>query len=144
MAGIWGERFLAITLLYVGVLEIFQALLEAGNVSQRRILDLVYGQFFAAAGTNLLFGTLLWTISVQSGEALFWEFFLLTLLEAFTGILWAAFSFTIYLRKQTWKQALYVYGQQEDWRLRVKRNQQQKRLFPDLEGRFLGKGTALH
>ena len=120
MAGIWGERFLAITLLYVGVLEIFQALLEAGNVSQRRILDLVYGQFFAAAGTNLLFGTLLWTISVQSGEALFWEFFLLTLLEAFTGILWAAFSFTIYLRKQTWKQALYVYGQQEDWRLRVK------------------------
>ena len=120
MAGIWGERFPAITVLYVGVLEIFQALMEAGNVSQRRILDLVYGQFFAAAGTNLLFGTLLWTISVQSGGTLFWEFFLLTLLEAFTGILWAAFSFTLYLRKQTWKQALYVYGQQEDWQLRVK------------------------
>ena len=120
MAGIWGERFPAITVLYVGVLEIFQALMEAGNVSQRRILDLVYGQFFAAAGTNLLFGTLLWTISVQSGRTLFWEFFLLTLLEAFTGILWAAFSFTLYLRKQTWKQALYVYGQQEDWQLRVR------------------------
>ena len=120
MAGIWGERFPAITVLYIGVLEIFQALMEAGNVSQRRILDLVYGQFFAAAGTNLLFGTLLWTISVQSGGTLFWEFFLLTLLEAFTGILWAAFSFTLYLRKQTWKQALYVYGQQEDWQLRVK------------------------
>ena len=120
MSGIWGERYPAITVLYIGVLEIFQALMEAGNVSQRRILDLVYGQFFAAACANLLFGTLLWTISVQSGRTLFWEFFLLTLLESFTGILWAAFSFTLYLRKQTWKQALYVYGQQEDWQLRVK------------------------
>ena len=30
MAGIWGERFPAITVLYIGVLEIFQALMEAG------------------------------------------------------------------------------------------------------------------
>ena len=40
MAEIWGDRFLAVTLLYVVVLEIFQALMEAGNIRQRRILEL--------------------------------------------------------------------------------------------------------
>ena len=129
MKEIWRERFLAITLLYVAVLEIFQALMEAGNVSQRRILDLVYGQFFAALCTNILFGTLLWTISAQPGISLFWEFSILTLLEAFTGILWAAFSFTLYLRKQTRNQALYVYGDGEDWQRTVKENNSRNGYF---------------
>lgn len=129
MAGIWEKRFLPVTVLYITILEIFQALMESGNVSQRRILDLVYGQFFAALCTNLFFGILLWTISVQSALPLFWEFFLLTLLESFTGILWTAFSFTIYMRKQTWKQALYVYDQGEDWQLQMKENNSRNGYF---------------
>lgn len=129
MAEIWGDRFLAVTLLYVAVLEIFQALMEAGNIRQRRILDLVYGQFFAALCTNVLFGLLLWTISAQDAGSLFWEFLLLTLLESFTGILWAAFSFTLYLRKQTWKQALYVYGDRENWARTVKENNSRNGYF---------------
>ena len=129
MAEIWGDRFLAVTLLYVVVLEIFQALMEAGNIRQRRILDLVYGQFFAALCTNVLFGLLLWTISAQDAGSLFWEFLLLTLLESFTGILWAALSFTLYLRKQTWKQALYVYGDRENWARTVKENNSRNGYF---------------
>lgn len=129
MAEIWGDRFLAVTLLYVAVLEIFQALMEAGNIRQRRILDLVYGQFFAALCTNVLFGLLLWTISAQDAGSLFWEFLLLTLLESFTGILWTAFSFTLYLRKQTWKQALYVYGDRENWARTVKENNSRNGYF---------------
>ena len=43
MQEIWKERFFAVTLLYLGILEIFWLLMEAENIRQRRILDLVYG-----------------------------------------------------------------------------------------------------
>lgn len=140
MESIWQERFLGVTLLYMAVLEIFQALMEAGNVSQRRILDLVYGQFFAALCTNILFGTLLWTVSEERAGILLWEFSLLTLLESFTGILWAAFSFTLYLRKQTWKQALYIYGDQEDWQRTLRENNSRNGYFRIAKGVSYKKG----
>ena len=113
MREIWKERYLPVTLLYMVMLEVSYLMLEAGNIEQRRILDLVYGQFFGALCANLFFALLMYTVSTLSFEAILPYFFTLTLLEVMSGILWAVLFFWIYLKGQSFKKALFIYGNRE-------------------------------
>lgn len=114
MRQLWGVRFLPVTILYIVMLEGAWLLLEAGSIEQRRLLDLVYGQFFGAVCANLFFGALMCTVTEYSLWGIIREFFLLTLLEAATGILRAVSLFALYLRGRAFKEALFIYGDRED------------------------------
>ena len=129
MQEIWKERFFAVTLLYLGILEIFWLLMEAGNIRQRRILDLVYGQFFGALCANIFFAALTCTISSYSVPGIFTAFFVLTLLEAGTGMTWAAIFFYLHLKKQAYKKALFIYGNREDYRRVILENHRENGYF---------------
>lgn len=109
-----GNRSLPVTFLYLVTLETGWILLEAWHVEQRRLLDLVYGQFFGALCANVFFGGLLYTLSSLSLENVLPGFFLLTLLEAGLGMFWAAAFFQWYLKNQSYKKALFIYGERED------------------------------
>ncbi len=113
MKEIWKERYLPVTLLYMTMLEISYLMLEADNIEQRRILDLVYGQFFGALCANLFFALLMYTVSPLSFEKMLLYFSALALLEATSGIVWAVLFFQIYLNGQSCKKALFVYGDRE-------------------------------
>ena len=114
MRQFWGVRFLPVTILYIVMLEGAWLLLEAGSIEQRRLLDLVYGQFFGAVCANLFFGALMCTVTEYSLWGILREFLLLTLLEAATGILRAVLLFALYLRGKAFKEALFIYGDRED------------------------------
>lgn len=114
MRQLWGVRFLPVTILYIVMLEGAWLLLEAGSIEQRRLLDLVYGQFFGAVCANLFFGALMCTVTEYSLWGILREFLLLTLLEAVTGILRAVTLFALYLRGRAFKEALFIYGDRED------------------------------
>lgn len=113
MKEIWKERYLPVTLLYMTMLEVSYLMLEADNIEQRRILDLVYGQFFGALCANLFFALLMYTVSPLSFEKMLLYFSALALLEATSGIVWAVLFFQIYLNGQSCKKALFVYGDRE-------------------------------
>lgn len=113
MKEIWKERYLPVTLLYMAMLEISYLMLEADNIEQRRILDLVYGQFFGALCANLFFALLMYTVSPLSFEKMLLYFSALALLEITSGIGWAVLFFQIYLNGQSCKKALFVYGDRE-------------------------------
>lgn len=113
MKQIWKERYLPVTLLYMAMLEIAYLMLEAGNIEQRRILDLVYGQFFGALSANLFFALLMYTVSSLSFRVMMQYFLSLALLETIAGIVWAVLFFRIYLKGQSCKKALFVYGDRE-------------------------------
>lgn len=113
MKEIWKERYLPVTLLYMTMLEISYLMLEADNIEQRRILDLVYGQFFGALCANLFFALLMYTVSPLSFEKMLLYFSALALLETTSGIVWAVLFFQIYLNGQSCKKALFVYGDRE-------------------------------
>ena len=49
MRQLWSTRSLPVTILYIVMLEGAWLLLEAGNIEQRRLLDLVYGQIGRAS-----------------------------------------------------------------------------------------------
>ena len=85
MRQLWSTRSLPVTILYIVMLEGAWLLLEAGNIEQRRLLDLVYGQFFGAVCANLFFGALMCTVTEYSLWEIVKEFLLLTLLEAAAG-----------------------------------------------------------
>src|SRR5699024_6459297 len=87
MRQLWSGRYLPVTILYTVLLEGAWLMLEAGNIEQRRLLDLVYGQFFGAVCANLFFGALMCTVTTYSLWGIIKEFFLLTVLEAATGML---------------------------------------------------------
>lgn len=114
MRQLWSGRYLPVTILYIVLLEGAWLMLEAGNIEQRRLLDLVYGQFFGAVCANLFFGALMCTVTTYSLWGIIKEFFLLTVLEAATGMLRAVLLFGMYLRGRSFKEALFVYGDRED------------------------------
>lgn len=110
MRQLWGSRYLPVTVLYIVLLEGAWLMLEAGNTEQRRLLDLVYGQFFGAVCANLFFGALMCTVTACSLWEIIREFLLLAVLEAATGILRAVLLFGLYLRGRPFKEALFLYG----------------------------------
>ena len=114
MRQLWSGRYLPVTILYIVLLEGAWLMLEAGNIEQRRLLDLVYGQFFGAVCANLFFGALMCTVTTYSLWGIIKEFFLLTVLEAATGMLRAVLLFGMYMRGRSFKEALFVYGDRED------------------------------
>ena len=114
MRQLWSVRYLPVTILYTVLLEGAWLMLEAGNIEQRRLLDLVYGQFFGAVCANLFFGALMCTVTTYSLWGIIKEFFLLTVLEAATGMLRAVLLFGMYMRGRSFKEALFVYGDRED------------------------------
>lgn len=114
MRQLWSGRYLPVTILYIVLLEGAWLMLEAGNIEQRRLLDLVYGQFFGAVCANLFFGALMCTVTTYSLWGIIKEFFLLTVLEAATGMLRAVLLFGMYMRGRSFKEALFVYGARED------------------------------
>ena len=114
MRQLWSTRSLPVTLLYIVMLEGAWLLLEAGNIEQRRLLDLVYGQFFGAVCANLFFGALMCTVTEYSLWEIVKEFLLLTLLEAAAGTARAVSLFSLYLRGRSFKEALFIYGDRED------------------------------
>ena len=114
MRQLWSGRYLPVTILYTVLLEGAWLMLEAGNIEQRRLLDLVYGQFFGAVCANLFFGALMCTVTTYSLWGIIKEFFLLTVLEAATGMLRAVLLFGMYMRGRSFKEALFVYGDRED------------------------------
>lgn len=114
MRQLWGSRYLPVTVLYIVLLEGAWLMLEAGNTEQRRLLDLVYGQFFGAVCANLFFGALMCTVTACSLWEIIREFLLLAVLEAATGILRAVLLFGLYLRGRPFKEALFLYGDGED------------------------------
>lgn len=114
MRQLWSVRYLPVTILYIVLLEGAWLMLEAGNIEQRRLLDLVYGQFFGAVCANLFFGALMCTVTTYSLWGIIKEFFLLTVLEAATGMLRAVLLFGMYMRGRSFKEALFVYGDRED------------------------------
>ena len=114
MRQLWSGRYLPVTILYIVLLEGAWLMLEAGNIEQRRLLDLVYGQFFGAVCANLFFGALMCTVTTYSLWGIIKEFFLLTVLEAATGMLRAVLLFGLYMRGRSFKEALFIYGDRED------------------------------
>lgn len=114
MRQLWSGRYLPVTILYIVLLEGAWLMLEAGNIEQRRLLDLVYGQFFGAVCANLFFGALMCTVTTYSLWGIIKEFLLLTVLEAATGMLRAVLLFGMYMRGRSFKEALFVYGDRED------------------------------
>ena len=114
MRQLWSTRSLPVTILYIVMLEGAWLLLEAGNIEQRRLLDLVYGQFFGAVCANLFFGALMCTVTEYSLWEIVKEFLLLTLLEAAAGTARAVSLFSLYLRGRSFKEALFIYGDRED------------------------------
>ena len=114
MRQLWSGRYLPVTILYTVLLEGAWLMLEAGNIEQRRLLDLVYGQFFGAVCANLFFGALMCTVTTYSLWGIIKEFFLLTVLEAATGMLRAVLLFGMYMRGRSFKEALFIYGDRED------------------------------
>ena len=114
MRQLWSGRYLPVTILYIVLLEGAWLMLEAGNIEQRRLLDLVYGQFFGAVCANLFFGALMCTVTTYSLWGIIKEFFLLTVLEAATGMLRAVLLFGMYMRGRSFKEALFIYGDRED------------------------------
>ena len=114
MRQLWSTRSLPVTILYIVMLEGAWLLLEAGNIEQRRLLDLVYGQFFGAVCANLFFGALMCTVTEYSLWEIVKEFLLLTLLEAAAGTARAVLLFSLYLRGRPFKEALFIYGDRED------------------------------
>lgn len=114
MRQLWSVRYLPVTILYIVLLEGAWLMLEAGNIEQRRLLDLVYGQFFGAVCANLFFGALMCTVTTYSLWGIIKEFFLLTVLEAATGMLRVVLLFGMYMRGRSFKEALFVYGDRED------------------------------
>lgn len=116
------ERPLPLAVLYLVLLEGFWLLLEAGDVERRRFLDLMYSQFFGAAAASLFFGALMCAVSSLSMWQILGEFFLLLVLQSGAGMAWAALCFGLYLRGQSCKRALFVYGEREDPEEIVERN----------------------
>lgn len=114
MRQLWSGRYLPVTILYIILLEGAWLMLEAGNIEQRRLLDLVYGQFFGAVCANLFFGALMCTVTTYSLWGIIKEFLILTVLEAATGMLRAVLLFGLYLRGRSFKEALFIYGDRED------------------------------
>ena len=114
MRQLWSGRYLPVTILYIVLLEGAWLMLEAGNIEQRRLLDLVYGQFFGAVCANLFFGALMCTVTTYSLWGIIKEFLILTVLEAATGMLRAVLLFGMYMRGRSFKEALFVYGDRED------------------------------
>lgn len=114
MRQLWSGRYLPVTILYTVLLEGAWLMLEAGNIEQRRLLDLVYGQFFGAVCANLFFGALMCTVTTYSLWGIIKEFLLLTVLEAATGMLRAVLLFGMYMRGRSFKEALFIYGDRED------------------------------
>lgn len=114
MRQLWSGRYLPVTILYIVLLEGAWLMLEAGNIEQRRLLDLVYGQFFGAVCANLFFGALMCTVTTYSLWGIIKEFLLLTVLEAATGMLRAVLLFGMYMRGRSFKEALFIYGDRED------------------------------
>ena len=104
MAGIWGERFPAITVLYVGVLDDLRP--ERGNPFLGIFSSYPAGSLYRDPLGSLFLYSLPEKTDLETG----------TLCLRAAGRLAAA----------------------------GKRNQQQKRLFPDRKGRFLGKGSVLY
>ncbi len=107
-------RPLPLAVLYLVLLEGFWLLLEAGDVEQRRFLDLMYSQFFGAAAASLFFGALMCAVSSLSMWQILGEFFLLLVLQSGAGMAWAALCFGLYLRGQSHKRALFIYGEREE------------------------------
>lgn len=114
MRQLWGTRFLPVAVLYIAMLEGAWLLMEAGNIEQRRLLDLVYGQFFGAVCANLFFGALMCTVTDSSLWKIIREFLLLTLLETGAGTVRAVSLFFLYLRGKAFKEALFIYGDREN------------------------------
>lgn len=108
------ESPLPLAVLYLVLLEGAWLLLEAGDVQRRRFLDLMYGQFFGAAGASLFFGALMCAVSPLSIWQILRGFLLLLILQSGAGMVWAALCFRLYLRRQSCKRALFVYGDQEE------------------------------
>ena len=108
------ESPLPLAVLYLVLLEGAWLLLEAGDVQRRRFPDLMYGQFFGAAGASLFFGALMCAVSPLSIWQILRGFLLLLILQSGAGMVWAALCFRLYLRRQSCKRALFVYGDQEE------------------------------
>ena len=129
MRQLWQDRYLPVTLLYLAGLAGAWAALEAGNIEQRRILDLIYAQFFGAVCANLFFALLMCTVSGALTGKVLWIFFLLTVLEVSLGMLWAAVFFFFYLKGRSCQQALFVYGEREDPGETVRKNNRMNGYF---------------
>lgn len=108
------NNYIAISILYLVILFIFWVLFEAYNVEQRRLMDLIYGQFFGAVCTNVFFCVLLGAVTDMEIISIILTFVKLLIIEAGTGIAWVICFFSFYMRCQSCKNALFVYGNRED------------------------------
>ena len=71
----------------------------------------------------------MYTVSTLSFEAILPYFFTLTLLEVMSGILWAVLFFWIYLKGQSFKKALFIYGNRERMPETVLENNRNQRIL---------------
>ncbi len=112
--GFLGKARLALCFLYVICYVLLLNAMEALQIGHRRILDLAYGQFCAAAIANLCLTVACWVLMEEG----FWYFTILwvgfTAGESALGLLWILALHRVYERPHFHKEALFIYGKKED------------------------------
>lgn len=140
LKGLLGERDYIITWIYVLSLEGAWILLEAGDVEKRRFLDLMYSQFFGALAANFFFGIQMCFLSTESILRILKKFLILMLLEAGLGMVWAGLSFHFYLKSQSFRKALMVYGEKDNLSEIIEKNNRSNSYFKIIASIHFAKG----
>ena len=131
----------AVSILYLVILFVFWQMFEAYGIEQRRLMDLIYGQFFGAVCTNVLFCVLVCAISTADLGVIILAFLKLLAIEACLGIAWAVVFFQFYLRCQSYKSALFVYGNRENCEETIQINNSINSYFKITESVHFDEGT---
>ena len=135
------RNYIAFCILYIVILLVFWLLFEAYGVEQRRLMDLVYGQFFGAVCTNVFFCVLMCAVSDISIGKLIIAFLKLLAIEAGVGIAWVLCFFNFYLKCQSCKNALFIYGNREDAEETIQINNHINSYFKIVETAHYSTGT---
>lgn len=108
------EDLVIVCILYCAALFLLLILLEALRIGQRRILDLIFGFFFASFLTNLVSGLTCRVFTLLTLGRLCFTFFAVTLLECVIGFAWIMGCHQVYRRSHFRKEAIFIYGNRED------------------------------
>ncbi len=135
------RSYLALCILYLSALVVFWILFEAFGIEERRLMDLVYGQFFGALCANLFFAVLLCIVTSVPVQRIWTDFGLLFLLESVVGSIWAVIFFSLFLRRQSRKNALFVFGYREDADALIRQNNRMNGYFQITQSVHFERGT---
>ena len=135
------RNYMAFCILYIVILLVFWLLFEAYGVEQRRLMDLVYGQFFGAVCTNVFFCVLMCAVSDIAIGRLIIAFLKLLVIEAAVGIVWVLCFFNFYLKCQSCKNALFIYGNRENEEETIQINNHINSYFKIVDAVHYSQGT---